>query len=109
MQGDAMAWTILVVAGLLEIAWAIGLKTTEGFTKPLATVLTVAAMVASMALLGLAVRTIPVGTGYAVWTGIGALGTVALGMWFFGEPVTFWRVLFLMMILGGIIGLKVTA
>lgn len=106
MQGDSVAWTILVVAGLLEITWAIGLKTTEGFTKPLATVLTVSAMVASMVLLGLAVRTIPVGTGYAVWTGIGALGTVVFGMWFFGEPVTFWRVFFLVMILGGIIGLK---
>lgn len=108
MQGDSTAWTILVVAGLLEVTWAIGLKTTEGFTKPLATMLTVAAMVASMVLLGLAVRTIPVGTGYAVWTGIGALGTVAAGMWLFGEPITFWRVLFLLMILAGIVGLKVS-
>lgn len=108
MHAETWAWTILVVAGLLEITWAIGLKTTEGFTKPLPTLLTVAAMVASMVLLGLAVRTLPVGTGYAVWTGIGALGTVALGMWLFQEPVTVWRVIFLLMILGGIIGLKFT-
>lgn len=108
MQSDATAWTILLIAGLLEVGWAIGLKTTQGFTRPLATGLTVAAMVASMVMLGIAVRTIPVGTGYAVWTGIGALGTVALGMWFFHEPVTFWRIFFLMLILAGILGLKVS-
>lgn len=104
-----MAWILLVVAGLLEIAWAIGLKASHGFTKPLTTLVTVIAMVASLVLLGLAVRTIPVGTGYAVWTGIGALGTVALGMLFFNEPISLWRIVFLVMILGGLIGLKVSS
>jgi quaternary ammonium compound-resistance protein SugE len=104
-----MAWTYLLIAAVLEIGWAIGLKYTEGFTKLWPTVWTVAAMVASMILLALAVRTIPVGTGYAIWTGIGAVGTAVLGIWLFQEPVTFWRVLFLLMIVGGIVGLKFTA
>ena len=103
-----MAWILLFIAGLLEIAWAVGLKSTQGFTKPWATAFTVTAMIASLGLLGLAVRTIPVGTGYAVWTGIGALGTVAMGMWLFHEPVTFWRLFFLAMIMCGIVGLKFT-
>jgi quaternary ammonium compound-resistance protein SugE len=103
-----MAWVLLITAGLLEIAWAIGLKSSQGFTKPWVTAATVVAMIASLVLLGLAVRTIPVGTGYAVWTGIGALGTVALGMWLFHEPVTLWRLAFLAMILLGIVGLKFT-
>ena len=80
-----MAWIILAVAGLLEIGWAIGLKYTDGFTRPGPTVATVAAMVGSMVLLGLAMRTLPVGTAYAVWTGIGTVGTVLLGMVLFGE------------------------
>ena len=75
-----MAWVILLAAGVLEIGWAVGLKYTDGFTRPWPTVATVAAMVVSMALLGLAVRTLPVGTAYAVWTGIGTVGTVLLGM-----------------------------
>jgi quaternary ammonium compound-resistance protein SugE len=74
-----MAWLLLFIAGLLEVCWAVGLKYTEGFTRPLPTVLTISAMVASMGLLGLAVRTLPIGTAYAVWTGIGAAGTVIAG------------------------------
>jgi len=101
-----MAWVILAVAGLLEIGWAIGLKYTDGFTRPGPTVATVAAMVASMVLLGLAMRTLPVGTAYAVWTGIGTVGTVLLGMYLFGESAQPIRLLFIAMIVGGIVGLK---
>ncbi len=101
-----MAWVILAVAGLLEIGWAIGLKYTDGFTRPGPTVATVAAMVASMVLLGLAMRTLPVGTAYAVWTGIGTVGTVLLGMVLFGESAQPIRLLFIAMIVGGIAGLK---
>lgn len=104
-----MAWVLLVVAGLFEIGWAIGLKYTEGFTRPWPTVGTVAAMVVSIGLLGLAVRTLPVGTAYAVWTGIGAVGTVALGMVLFGEPATVARLACVALILAGIVGLKLTA
>lgn len=101
-----MAWVILAVAGLLEIGWAIGLKYTDGFTRPGPTVATVAAMVASMVLLGLAMRTLPVGTAYAVWTGIGTVGTVLLGMFLFGESAQPIRLLFIAMIVAGIVGLK---
>ena len=101
-----MAWIILAVAGLLEIGWAIGLKYTHGFTRLGPTVATVAAMVASMVLLGLAMRTLPVGTAYAVWTGIGTVGTVLLGMALFGEPAAPLRLAFIAMIIAGIIGLK---
>ena len=101
-----MAWIILLVAGLLEIGWATGLKYTDGFTRPLPTVLTLTAMAASMFLLGLAVRTLPIGTAYAVWTGIGTVGTVLLGIWLLGEPADALRLLFIAMILAGIIGLK---
>jgi quaternary ammonium compound-resistance protein SugE len=101
-----MAWVVLAVAGLLEIGWAIGLKYTDGFTRLGPTVATVSAMAASMVLLGLAVRTLPVGTAYAVWTGIGTVGTVLLGMYLFAEPVSAMRLLFIAMIVGGIIGLK---
>jgi quaternary ammonium compound-resistance protein SugE len=101
-----MAWIILIVAGLLEIGWATGLKYTDGFTRVLPTVLTLAAMTVSMFLLGIAVRTLPVGTAYAVWTGIGTVGTVLLGIWLLGEPADALRMLFIAMILGGIIGLK---
>ena len=83
-----MAWLILFAAGLLEIGWALGLKYTEGFTRPLPTVLTVASMIVSMVLLAQAARTLPIGTAYAVWTGIGAVGTAALGVWLFNEPAT---------------------
>ncbi len=101
-----MAWIILVAAGLLEIGWAIGLKYTEGFTRLGPTVATVAAMVVSMTLLGLAVRTLPVGTAYAVWTGIGTVGTVLLGIFLFGESAEPMRLFFIAMIVAGIAGLK---
>ena len=101
-----MAWVVLAVAGLLEIGWAIGLKYTDGFTRLGPTVATVAAMATSIGLLGLAVRTLPVGTAYAVWTGIGTVGTVLLGMYLFAEPISAMRLLFIAMIVGGIIGLK---
>ena len=102
-----MAWLMLVVAGLLEVGWAIGLKYTEGFTKPLATTLTLVAMVASMGLLGLAVRHLPVGTAYAVWTGIGTVGTALLGIALFKEPATAMRLVCIGLIVAGIVGLKV--
>ena len=104
-----MAWMILLLAGLLEVGWAVGLKYTEGFTRLWPTVGTVGAMVLSVGLLGLAMRTLPVGTAYAVWTGIGALGTVILGMVLFGEPATVARLLCVGLILAGIVGLKLTA
>ena len=104
-----MAWMILLLAGLLEVGWAVGLKYTEGFTRLWPTVGTVGAMVLSVGLLGLAMRTLPVGTAYAVWTGIGALGTVILGMVLFGEPATLARLLCVGLILAGIVGLKLTA
>lgn len=102
-----MAWAFLLAAGVLEIGWAVGLKYTDGFTRPWATVATVAAMVASLALLGLAVRTLPVGTAYAVWTGIGTVGTVLLAMYLFGEPADALRLIFIVMIVAGIAGLKI--
>ncbi|MFN7101360.1 MAG: DMT family transporter, partial [Pseudorhizobium sp.] len=83
-----MAWILLTLAGLFEIGWAIGLKYTEGFTRLVPTVLTLVAMLISVVLLGLAIRTLPVGTAYAVWTGIGTVGTVILGMVLFAEPAT---------------------
>jgi quaternary ammonium compound-resistance protein SugE len=104
-----MAWMILVVAGLFEIGWAIGLKYTEGFTRLWPSVGTVTAMVLSVGLLGLAMRTLPVGTAYAVWTGIGALGTVILGIVLFGEPATVAHLVCVGLILAGIVGLKLTA
>ena len=104
-----MTWLVLLVAGLLEVAWAIGLKYTEGFTRFWPTVGTVAAMVASVGLLGLAMRTLPVDTAYAVWTGIGAVGTVVLGIVLFGEPATMARLACAGLIVAGIVGLKLTA
>ena len=101
-----MAWTYLFIAGLLEIGWAIGLKYTEGFTRLTPTVLTVTSMAASVALLGLALRDLPVGTGYAVWTGIGAVGTAILGIVLFGEAATAARLASIGLILAGIAGLK---
>ncbi len=103
-----MAWVVLVIAGLLEICWAIGLKYTEGFTRLWPTVGTLTAIVASIGLLGLSMRTLPVGTAYAVWTGIGAVGTVGLGMLLFNEPATVSRLLCIGLILAGIVGLKLT-
>ena len=101
-----MAWIVLVIAGVLEIGWAVGLKYTDGFSRPWPSVATIGAMAVSMLLLGLAVRTLPVGTAYAVWTGIGTVGTVLLGMALFGEPATPLRLAFIAMIVAGIIGLK---
>ncbi|SOC42498.1 quaternary ammonium compound-resistance protein SugE [Rhizobium subbaraonis] len=104
-----MSWTLLVLAGLFEIGWAIGLKYTEGFTRPLPTALTVAAMIVSIVLLGLAVRNLPMGTAYAVWTGIGTVGTVILGIVLFAEPVTAIRLGCIALIVTGIMGLKFAA
>lgn len=101
-----MAWAILFLAGLFEIAWAVGLKYTDGFTRAIPTTLVVAAMVASVWLLAIALRTIPVGTGYAVWTGIGAVGTAILGMVLFGEPRDALRLGCILLIVAGIAGLK---
>ncbi len=101
-----MAWTYLVVAGVLEIVWAIGLKYTEGFTKVVPSVITGVALVASMVFLALALRSIPVGTGYAVWTGIGAVGTALLGIVLFAEPATAARLGCIALIVAGIAGLK---
>jgi quaternary ammonium compound-resistance protein SugE len=103
-----MAYTYLLVAAVFEIGWAIGLKYAQGFTKLWPSVLTIGAMVVNLFLLALAVRTIPIGTGYAVWTGIGAVGTATLGIILFAEPVTAWRVSCLLLIVGGIVGLKFT-
>jgi quaternary ammonium compound-resistance protein SugE len=101
-----MAWICLVLAGLLEIVWAIGLKYTDGFTRVLPSAMTVAAMIASVYFLALAVRSIPIGTGYAVWTGIGAVGVAILGMVLFDEPRTLLRIGSILLIVAGIAGLK---
>lgn len=103
-----MAWLLLVVAGLLETAWAIGLKFAEGFTRPVVSALTLAAMVLSVVLLGIAMKSLPMGTSYAVWVGIGAVGTAVLGMLLFGEPATAGRLASLGLIVAGIVGLKLT-
>jgi quaternary ammonium compound-resistance protein SugE len=101
-----MAWTLLVAAGILEIGWAIGLKYTEGFTRLWPSVWTIAAMAASMYLLALAARTLPIGTAYAVWVGIGAAGAMILGMALLGEPRTIARIGCVGLIVAGVIGLK---
>lgn len=102
-----MAWVWLMAAGLLEIVWAVGLKYTDGFTRPGASALTLAAMAGSVFLLALAVRTIPIGTGYAVWTGIGAVGVALVGMVLFDEPKDLLRFASILLIVAGIIGLRV--
>jgi len=101
------AWLLLVAAGVFEIGWALGLKTTDGFSRPLPTVLTVGAMVLSVGLLGLAVKQLPISTAYAVWTGIGAVGTVLGGVLLLGEAMTAWKAVSLAAITLGIIGLKI--
>jgi len=101
-----MDWILLLFAGLLEIGWAIGLKYTEGFTRLWPSLWTAACMVASLALLGVALKTIPVGTGYAVWTGVGAAGTAILGIVLFAEPATAARLGSIALIVAGIVGLK---
>jgi quaternary ammonium compound-resistance protein SugE len=104
-----MAWIWLTLAGCLEIIWAIGLKYTEGFTRPWPSVITGAAMLASIYFLALAVRTIPIGTGYAVWTGIGAVGVAILGMILFDEPRDLLRIGSILLIIAGIAGLKLVS
>lgn len=101
-----MAWLILFVAGLFEIGWAIGLKYTDGFTRLVPSVLTVVAMAVSVILLGVALKTLPVGTAYAVWTGVGAVGTAILGIYLFGDPATTARLTSIGLIVAGIVGLK---
>jgi quaternary ammonium compound-resistance protein SugE len=101
-----MAWVLLLVAGLFEVGWAIGLKYTEGFTQLWPSVLTLAAMAASVVLLGVAMKSLPVGTSYAVWVGVGAVGTAILGIILFGEPASAGRLASLGLIVAGIIGLK---
>ena len=104
-----MAWVYLFFAGLFEIGWAVGLKYTDGFTRFWPSVLTALSMIISLALLGLALKTLPVGTGYAVWTGIGAAGTVILGIALLGEPATAGRLACVGLIVAGIVGLKLAA
>ena len=104
-----MNWLLLLVAGCFEIAWAIGLKYTEGFTRPWPTLLTVSAMIISIALLGLPMRTLPVGTAYAVWVGIGAAGTVLFSAVLFAEPVDLMKGASLVLIMLGVLGLKLSA
>ncbi|AWJ84961.1 QacE family quaternary ammonium compound efflux SMR transporter [Azospirillum sp. TSH58] len=101
-----MSWVILFFAGLFEIGWAVGLKQTEGFTRPIPTALTVASMVISLALLGMALKSLPLGTAYAVWTGIGTVGTVILGIWLYGESADILRLGCIALIVAGILGLK---
>lgn len=101
-----MSWILLVIAGLLEIGWAIGLKYTAGFTRLWPTVGTITSMVVSLGLLGLAMKTLPVGTAYAIWVGIGTVGTAILGMVLLGESAHPWRLVSLALIIAGIIGLK---
>ena len=104
-----MAWFLLVLAGLFEVGWAIGLKYTDGFTRPWPTVGTVLAMIISLGLLGLAMKSLPVGTSYAVWVGVGAVGTAILGIVLLGEPATAGRLVSLGLIVAGIVGLKLSS
>lgn len=102
-----MSWFLLVISGFLETAWAVALERSQGFTKPLPSVVFVVALIASMVGLGLALREIPVGTGYAVWVGIGAVGTALIGMIWLGEPTNIARIVCLVLIVAGVVGLKV--
>jgi quaternary ammonium compound-resistance protein SugE len=104
-----MAWVILLLAGLSEVGWAVGLKYTEGFTRLLPSALTIASMAVSLGLLGLALKTLPLGTAYAVWTGIGTIGTALLGIVLFGESASALRLGCIALIVGGIIGLKLVS
>ena len=104
-----MAWVLLLVASLFEVGWAVGLKYAHGSTKVWPTALTLVAMVLSLGFLAAAVRTIPVGTAYAIWTGIGAVGTAVLGILLFAEPATAWRIICLLFIVCGVFGLKFTS
>lgn len=104
-----MAWLYLLIAGLFEVAWAIGLKYTDGFTRLIPSLLTLASMGASLLFLGLALKTLPVGTAYAVWTGIGAVGVAILGIILFAEPANALRLASIALIVGGIVGLKLVS
>jgi quaternary ammonium compound-resistance protein SugE len=104
-----MAWIYLALAGLFEVGWAVGLKFTEGFTRPMPTALTVASMAVSLFLLGLALKTLPLGTAYAIWTGIGTVGTVILGIALFGESTQALRLACIGLIVAGIVGLKLVS
>jgi len=104
-----MAWLMLLIAGVLEIGWAVGLKYADGFTRPGPSVLTVTAMVLSMVLLAMATRTLPIGTAYAVWAGIGAAGTALLGIWLFQESASFARLFCIALIIAGVAGLKMVS
>ncbi|WP_434590740.1 quaternary ammonium compound efflux SMR transporter SugE [Pseudomonas sp. R4-83] len=104
-----MSWIILFFAGLFEVGWAVGLKYTDGFTRPLPTVLTLAAMAISLGLLGLAMKELPLGTAYAIWTGVGAVGTVIAGIILFGESMALIRLASVALIVTGLIGLKISA
>ena len=103
-----MSWIILLFAGLFEVGWAVGLKFTDGFTRPVPTLLTIAAIIVSLALLGLAIKELPLGTAYAIWTGIGALGTVAAGILLFGEAISTVRLVSVALIVCGLVGLKLS-
>ena len=103
-----MSWFILLLAGLFEVSWAVGLKYTDGFTRPLPTLLTVAAIIVSLALLGLAMKELPLGTAYAIWTGVGAVGTVIAGIMLFGEAMTLLRIASVALIVCGLAGLKLS-
>ncbi|MDD1013574.1 quaternary ammonium compound efflux SMR transporter SugE [Pseudomonas rubra] len=104
-----MSWIILFFAGLFEVGWAVGLKYTDGFSRPLPTVLTIGAMVISLGLLGLAMKELPLGTAYAIWTGVGAVGTVIAGIILFGESMALVRLISVALIICGLVGLKVSA
>lgn len=104
-----MSWVYLFIAGLFEIGWAIGLKYTHGFTRLVPTVLTAISMALSLGLLGIALKTLPVGTAYAVWTGVGAVGTAILGIYLLNEPATVGRLVCIGLIVSGIVGLKVVS
>jgi len=104
-----MSWIILFFAGLFEVGWAVGLKYTDGFSKPLPTALTIAAMAVSLGLLGLAMKELPLGTAYAIWTGVGAVGTVIAGIILFGESMALFSLASVALIICGLIGLKISA
>ncbi len=104
-----MNWVILIIAGVFETGWAIGLKYTEGFTRLWPTVWTVLSMIVSLWLLGIAVKSLPIGTAYGVWVGVGAVGTLVLGIVLLGEPVNLWRMVSAGLIIAGIVGLKLSA
>lgn len=102
-----MAWVMLIIAGLLEIGWAVGLKMSHGFTRPFASAVTIVTMILSLGFLGVAIRTLPIGTAYAIWTGIGTVGAVIIGVAMFGESASIYRLVCVLLIVAGIVGLKV--